>query len=75
MLALASCTPKNRTPLEKLNRIRKTVNSSQEDWREAKRTYDNFKSLRAYMGKPVVNKIDPKKIRRDLSGNDFFLTS
>lgn len=56
------------------DRIRGEFNLKQEDWRDAKRIYDTFKKLRASMGKPVVNRIDPKKARKDLSGTDFFQT-
>lgn len=72
---MSVCTPQNRTVLEKLHRIRSVITSDQEDWREAKRIYDEFKALRASIGKPVDNKMDAKKIRKDLSSDDFLCPS
>jgi hypothetical protein len=43
-----------------------------EDFAEAKRMYEDFKRLRKIIGKPVTDKLDPLKIRKDLSGRDFF---
>lgn len=39
---------------------------------EAKKIYEDFKRLRKIIGKPVTDKLDPVKIRKDLSGRDFF---
>ncbi len=38
---------------------------------KVKRIYNKFKLLRETIGKPVDNTINPKKIRKDLSINDF----
>lgn len=65
----------DQTPLKTVNRIMGEFNSSQEDWRQAKRIYDTFKKLRASMGRPLDDKINPKKARRDLFNSDFFRTS
>lgn len=42
------------------------------DFAEAKKMYEDFKRLRKMIGKPVTDKLDPLKIRKDLSGRDFF---
>lgn len=42
------------------------------DFAEAKKMYEDFKRLRKMLGKPVTDKLDPAKIRKDLSGKDFF---
>jgi len=39
---------------------------------EAKRMYEDFKRLRKMVGKPVTDKLDPAKVRKDLSSKDFF---
>jgi len=42
------------------------------DFAEAKKIYEDFKRLRKMLGKPVTDKLDPAKIRKDLSSKDFF---
>jgi len=41
-------------------------------YKEAKKAYEEFKKLRASIGKPVQPTIDPEQIRKDLVGADFF---
>ena len=43
-----------------------------DNFAEAKRMYEDFKRLRKIVGKPVTDRLDPAKIRKDLSGKDFF---
>jgi len=43
-----------------------------EDFAETKQMYESFKRLRKMVGKPVTDRLDPAKIRKDLSGKDFF---
>jgi len=40
---------------------------------QAIETYNRFKELRVIMGKPVTDKIDPKKARRDLFSANAFM--
>lgn len=42
------------------------------DFAEIKEIYEDFKRLRKILGKPVTDKLDPIKIKKDLSGRDFF---
>ena len=42
------------------------------DFAEAKKMYEDFKRLRRMVGRPVTDKLDPAKIRKDLSSKDFF---
>ncbi len=39
-----------------------------ENYGKAKHVYEEFKRIRAALGKPYSPIIDPEKIRRDLSG-------
>ena len=43
-----------------------------DDFAETKRMYEDFKRLRKMVGRPVTDRLDPAKIRKDLSGKDFF---
>lgn len=43
-----------------------------DDFAEIKRMYEDFKRLRRMVGRPVTDRLDPAKIRKDLSGKDFF---
>ena len=43
-----------------------------DDFAETKKMYEDFKRLRKMIGKPVTDKLDPAKIRKDLSSKDFF---
>lgn len=49
--------------------------STSEKSKEFKKTlevYNEFKRLREQIGKPVRSTIDPKQIKRDLTGEDFY---
>lgn len=43
------------------------------DFAETRKMYEDFKRLRKLLGKPVTDQLDPVKIRKDLSGKDFFI--
>jgi hypothetical protein len=42
------------------------------EYRDALKIYNEFKRLRKELGIPVNPSIDPKKVRKDLTGEDFF---
>jgi hypothetical protein len=42
------------------------------DFATARKQYTDFKRLRKIMGKPITDRLDPAKVKRDLSGRDFF---
>jgi hypothetical protein len=42
------------------------------EFKEALEVYEEFKRLRKQIGKPVRSIVDPKKVRKDLTGEDFF---
>jgi len=49
-----------------------SVSEKSKDFKEALRVYNEFKKLREEMGKPVRSTLDPKQIKKDLTGDDFY---
>lgn len=43
-----------------------------EDYADIRRMYVEFKRMRKIIGKPITDKLDPVKTKKDLSGRDFF---
>jgi len=68
----ATKEPRRSMPVKDFSELKRLLESSQKEFENARKTYEAFKALRALMGKPVVTGIDPVKIRKDLSGRDFF---
>ena len=62
---------KNRD-IESLKRIREESLSKLKIYREALQLYNEFKKMRELLGKPIISEIDAEKIRKDLSGAEFF---
>jgi hypothetical protein len=63
------------TSVKQIGKERSTFNENKDlltNFAETKRIYEDFKRLRKVLGKPVTDKLDPSKIRKDLSGRDFF---
>ena len=42
------------------------------EFKEAVEIYNEFKRLRKEIGKPIRSIVDPKKVKKDLTGEDFF---
>jgi hypothetical protein len=62
----------SRRQIEKEKTIVQESRDIHNDFTEIRRTYEEFKRLRRLIGRPVTDKLDPDKIRKDLSGRDFF---
>jgi hypothetical protein len=49
-----------------------TASEKSKEYKEAVEVYNRFKLLREQIGKPVRSIVDPKKVKKDLTGEDFF---
>jgi hypothetical protein len=61
-----------RSRLSGVSEMSEQAHSDLEEYKEARKYYDEFKRLRKQLGKPPREFIDPEGVKKDLTGKEFY---